>query len=103
MRLSRSRPILAASFALLLVACGGEKTNEAEDVRQAGGEVLEGSISDAMIPLDQLRSQGEMLRNAPSGNEPAAAETPAADSEGGADTGAVETRAEAPAEGSSAE
>lgn len=45
----------------LLAACGGQDSGEADD-RTASGEVLEGTISDAMIPLDQLKSQPPLLR-----------------------------------------
>ena len=44
---------------LLLAACGGggdEPQDGGGDGRTATGEVLEGSISDAMIPLDQVKS-----------------------------------------------
>lgn len=41
---------------LALTACGGEK--KADPVATAaGGDVLEGSVSDAMVPLDTVRSQ----------------------------------------------
>ena len=49
---------LAAPAAFLLAGCNGDAeapadTGEAEE----SGEVLEGSISDEMLPLDQVRSQ----------------------------------------------
>lgn len=49
-----ARPIAAIALALLLAACGGSGE---EDERTASGEVLEGSISDAMLPLEQVTSQ----------------------------------------------
>jgi len=53
-------PLLAA-FAL--AACGDEpEAVSADDGRGAEGEVLGGSISDDMLPLDQLRSQSPPLR-----------------------------------------
>lgn len=45
--------ILAA--ALPLAACNGE--NKGSDQRTAVGEILPGSVSDAMVPYDSLRSQ----------------------------------------------
>lgn len=39
---------------LALAACG---RNEPDTKAKAGGEILEGSISDAMLPLDTVRSQ----------------------------------------------
>lgn len=42
---------------LVLSACKEEAKLSDDDGRNAQGEVLQGSISDAMIPLDELRSQ----------------------------------------------
>lgn len=41
---------------LTLAACGGTEKNE-KDRRTAAGEILPGSISDAMLPYDTVRSQ----------------------------------------------
>ena len=50
------------ALALALAACGDSSEDEgAGDTRAATGEVLEGTISDEMIPLDQLRSQSPAL------------------------------------------
>ena len=62
----RTAPALTVLL-LLVTACGGEATapDEAEAVEQGGeasGDVQEGSISDAMIPLEALRSQSPSLR-----------------------------------------
>ncbi len=65
---------LAASPLLLLAACGDDaETGAAEDNRQASGEVLEGTISDAMLPLDEVRSQAPLAEPEPGegGNGPA--------------------------------
>ncbi len=59
-----TRLILASAFPalLLLSACEDEPAVTVEDDgREASGEVLEGSISDEMIPLDQVRSQAPLL------------------------------------------
>jgi hypothetical protein len=70
----------------LLAACnkGAEK-----DSRSASGEVLQGTISDDMLPLDKLKSQppllapterattGEAAEDATSGEDEAPAETSA--------------------------
>ena len=53
--LTRFRPLLPLAIAALLAACGDEPA--ADDGRAAQGEVLEGTISDAMLPLDTVRSQ----------------------------------------------
>lgn len=58
MRQFRPGLILPLVAAAMLAACDGEAP--VEDVAtegEASGEVLEGTISDAMIPLDDLRSQ----------------------------------------------
>ena len=60
--------------AIMLSACGGDappEETEAEAERGAKGEVIGGTISDAMIPLDQLRSQSPPVPEAP-GRPPAA-------------------------------
>lgn len=48
-----------AAAAAILAGCNGDPEQEADggNGSAASGEVLEGSISDEMIPLDQLRSQ----------------------------------------------
>ena len=46
---------LALPLLVLLAGCGGDAP--ADDGRAASGEVLEGSISDDMLPLDRLRSE----------------------------------------------
>lgn len=45
----------------LLAACGDEPADDG-DGRSASGEVLEGTISDAMLPLDQLQSEPPLLQ-----------------------------------------
>ncbi|RJY09183.1 hypothetical protein [Aurantiacibacter aquimixticola] len=48
----------------ILAACGedaGPTTDE--DGRESSGEVLEGTISDAMLPLDQVRSQAPLAES----------------------------------------
>ena len=49
------RLILALPALALLAACGGDAP--ASDGRSASGEVLEGTISDAMLPVDRVRSE----------------------------------------------
>lgn len=52
---------LAVSLLLALSACEDEPEITVEDDgREATGEVLEGSISDAMLPIDQVRSQAPL-------------------------------------------
>lgn len=58
----RSLPL--AAVALALVACDADPAIEApaDDDRTAEGEVLGGTISDEMLPLDTVRSQSPPLR-----------------------------------------
>ena len=50
-----NRRIIAVLFAVLSLAACDKPGNER---RQAAGEILEGSVSDAMIHTDQVRSEG---------------------------------------------
>ncbi|WP_143737081.1 hypothetical protein [Erythrobacter tepidarius] len=50
----------AVLLLLLCTACTGEAGAPAERGGKAAGEVLGGSISDAMIPLEQLDSQAPL-------------------------------------------
>lgn len=50
----------------LLAACNQADAPAAPTDKRAEGEVLGGTISDSMIPLDQLRSQSPLLRVVPS-------------------------------------
>lgn len=51
---------------LALAACEQQATAPAKQGGAASGEVLAGSVSDAMIPLDQLSSQAPLApRQAP--------------------------------------
>ena len=62
------RPVLLIAAPLLVLslsACGDDAEPTAEDDgREASGEVLEGTISDEMLPLDQVRSQPPLLEEA---------------------------------------
>lgn len=49
------RLLIALSPLVLLAACGKEAP--ADDSRSASGEVLEGTVSDAMLPLDTVKSE----------------------------------------------
>ncbi|MEO5587744.1 MAG: hypothetical protein ABIQ81_08640 [Novosphingobium sp.] len=53
------RPFLILALPLALTACGGAE-KKAKDQRTAAGEILPGSISDAMLPYDTVRSQPPM-------------------------------------------
>ena len=71
-----NRFAFALPLALALVSCGerAEKAS-ADDKRGAEGDVLGGTISDAMLPLDTVTSQSPPLRESPT---PGASGSPAA-------------------------
>lgn len=48
-------PLTALGLAVLLAACQSENKTKASG--SAGGQILSGSTSDAMLPVDSLRSQ----------------------------------------------
>ncbi|HEY6816160.1 MAG TPA: hypothetical protein VI168_11515 [Croceibacterium sp.] len=50
------RLFLALPALALLAGCGGDAP-AGDDSRAASGEVLEGTISDAMLPVDRVRSE----------------------------------------------
>lgn len=66
-------PLLATAA---LAACGGEAETGPER-RSAAGEVLGGTISDDMLPLDTVRSQSPPLRE--TGGDGGEREAPAED------------------------
>lgn len=53
---------------LALAACQGEK--KPAEARTAQGEILAGSASDAMLPLDTVRSQPPLAPEATSSDKP---------------------------------
>ena len=53
--MTAKRLLIAVSPLVLLAACG--KNAPADDSRSASGEVLQGTVSDAMLPLDSVKSE----------------------------------------------
>ena len=91
------RLLLALPALLLLAACGGNAP--ANDSRSASGEVLEGTISDAMLPVDRVRSEPPL-------EDPAAFAEARSAREGAASSGAEdgeESSAEEPPESEGSE
>jgi hypothetical protein len=90
------RLLFAMAPLALLAACNDEP---ADDGRAASGEVLEGTISDAMLPVDQVQSEppledpeafaeaqseaDEVTGEEAEGEEAEAADAEAAEAEGG--------------------
>ena len=60
------RSLLPLAPLAFLAACNQAADPAAPNDKRAEGEVLGGTISDSMIPLDQLRSQSPPLRVVPS-------------------------------------
>ncbi len=81
-------PIVLAASALL-AACGGDNAQREEGgVGEAEGEVLGGSISDEMLPLDTIKSQSPPLKESSAsseGGETAVEEGDAAEAAGSAE------------------
>ena len=71
--MSALRLCLLLAPAALLASCGGDQSVE-DDARSSSGEVLEGTISDAMLPVDTVQSQPPLLRRAPAAGDTAADE-----------------------------
>jgi hypothetical protein len=63
------RPAMLIALVLLIAACTDEK--KAGGAGTAAGEVLPGSASDAMLPLDTVRSQAPLAPKA-EGDDPKA-------------------------------
>lgn len=82
--------ILAVPFAL--AACGGGSDKKGKDQRTAAGEILPGSVSDAMLPYDTVRSQPPLAPR--ESGKPSAKNEPADKAE--------TTDSDAPAEGTEA-
>lgn len=82
--------LLVPVLLLTLAAC-----NQGKQETSAGGEILEGSASDAMLPLDTVRSQAPLA--------PRAESTGKADEDAAAPGNAPTAAASAPAEAAPAE
>jgi hypothetical protein len=77
----RIRSLVAVALApALLAGCNDDPASD--DERTASGQVLEGSASDAMLPLDQVKSTPPLAKSTGSGDgedgDDDAAEDPAA-------------------------
>lgn len=87
----KARLLAAACTALLLAGCGGGK--DKADQRTASGQVLQGTISDDMLPLATVTSQPPRMKPQPSASGSADADDAqdaddiAGDSPPAADTG----------------
>jgi hypothetical protein len=83
------RLIAAVALCVLLAACDWLQGEEDDD-RTASGQVLEGTISDSMLPLDTVRSQPPLAKSTGAASD---AEGPTAEA-----TDAAEDSDESPVE-----
>jgi len=90
--LKPSRLFAAAALVALLAACNGDSPEEGE----ATGEVLEGTISDDMLPLDQVRSEAPVADPTGTRGRSEAAAADAADPGSPAETDAEPAEEPAP-------
>lgn len=74
-----TKALIPALLALALAACSGDGQKD-QGSGTASGEVLPGSASDAMIPLDQVKSQAPLAPKAEGGDPKKAAATGKAES-----------------------
>lgn len=66
-----SRRIALIALALTSAALGGcNRAAEKQEGGKAGGEVLDGSISDAMLPFDTVKSQPPLAPHAEAPGKP---------------------------------
>ena len=85
-QLTRLRALIALASLALIASCGKDEVAQS-DGRSASGEVLEGTVSDAMLPVDRVQSeppledpdafaeaQEKAAEGAPAGQPAAAAE-----------------------------
>ncbi|HVR91915.1 MAG TPA: hypothetical protein VHG29_12600 [Novosphingobium sp.] len=75
------RILILAAIPLALTACKGEQKANG---KTAGGEILPGSTSDAMLPLDTVRSQPPLAPRTEAASKPGKGKA----SDGAADSGA---------------
>lgn len=100
------RIVIGLAFAAALAGCGSGDAPTTAEGADAQGEIRGGTISDAMLPLDQLKSESPPLKPAAgAGGEPAAAtgddetsEGEAEESDPAAGEGSAQPAAEAAAE-----
>ena len=102
--------LLALPFLALLAACGDKDSAGASAERQtAAGEILPGTISDEMLPLDSVKSQSPPMKDSSSdkggtkaGGDSTATEEAEAEAEAEAEGDAADAPAAAPSSSPSA-
>lgn len=91
----RLRPLSLCILPLVLAACQGEK--KPAEASTAQGEILQGSASDAMLPLDTVRSQAPLAPIEVASGKPGKAKEGGAAAEEDASEGAEPATAESAA------
>ncbi|WP_369025914.1 hypothetical protein [Qipengyuania sp. RANM35] len=77
------KTLIALTLSAALGACGGKDSGETTDANAgARGEVLGGSISDGMIPLDELKSRAAPMKATPASASTGSAVAPAEEAAG---------------------
>lgn len=71
--MTSARPLALLAPLVLIAGCSEDAASPESDGREASGEVLEGSISDAMLPIDEVRSQAPLAASEPSEGAPSPA------------------------------
>lgn len=94
------RPLLCLAVTLALGAC--DKPAEKTTGGTAGGEILPGSTSDAMLPLDSLRSQPPLAPQTAASGKPSSAAKGAKAAASASDGAKTEAAATPPKEASPA-
>jgi hypothetical protein len=89
------RPLSLCILPLVLAACQSEK--EPAEASTAQGEILQGSASDAMLPLDTVRSQAPLAPIEVASGKPGKAKEGGAAAEEDASEGAEPATAESAA------
>lgn len=98
MRLTVTRLLALLLPLALLAGCHKSAQN---DQRSASGEVLQGTVSDAMLPLDKLKSEPPLLAPSNAGTTPEGVKDKQSGAAGAADVTTSESSAE-PAEAATA-
>ena len=70
--------VSALPLVLLLAACGGDGGKGGEERGTAAGEVLGGSITDDMLPLDTVTSESPPMRETGESTSAASSDRPSA-------------------------
>ena len=92
------RTLITCLALAALASCGDDAAqDDVEEMNSASGEVLEGTISDAMLPIDEVRSRAPQAEILPEGQGAGQAAGGAASDIAAPDTDAATSQAAEPA------